>query len=127
VDGTVVAVSLTVLTDDLVGAYLHGVDPKLRAQVDLQALMLLHRLEVGLARGARRLSLLRGDEEAKRRWEPVERRNQRLVLLRPLSARAVLGAAAMLARGAVEDRVRRSPGATRTALRLRERWQSVTR
>jgi CelD/BcsL family acetyltransferase involved in cellulose biosynthesis len=124
-DGTVVAVSMSMLTDDLVGAYLYGVDPDLRAQVDVQALMVRQRLDVGLARGAHRPSLLRGDEESKRRWEPAERPNQQIVLLRPLSAPAVVTAAAMLVRGAAEDRIRRSPGATRAVLRLRERWHSI--
>jgi CelD/BcsL family acetyltransferase involved in cellulose biosynthesis len=123
--GTVVAVSVNLLTDDLVGGYLYGVAPELRAQVDVLTLVLRTRLDVGVARGARRLSMLRGDEEPKRRWEPTERRNQRIVLLRPRTGRAVVGAVAVLTRAAAAAQVRRSPRATRAVLRLRQRWHSV--
>jgi CelD/BcsL family acetyltransferase involved in cellulose biosynthesis len=124
-DGSVVAVSMNLLTDDLIGGYLYGVDPALREQVDAQVLMLRTRLEVGVDRGARRLSLLRGQEEPKLRWEPTARPNQRLVLLRPRSNRAVLGAVAVLLRAAAEEQARRSARAVRLGTWLQQQQRSV--
>jgi CelD/BcsL family acetyltransferase involved in cellulose biosynthesis len=93
--GEVAAVSLILLTGDLAGGYLYGVDPTLFTKVDVATMMIRSDLELAHARGASRLSLLRGVEAAKLRWLPVQRRNRQLLLLPP---RLGLGHAAATAR-----------------------------
>ena len=93
-DGALVAVSLTLHTPGLVAGYLCGTEPALRKQVDISALLIEAGLALGRDRGAGRLSLLRGEESGKLRWQPQARRSQRLLLLRPEVGRGH-GAAAL--------------------------------
>jgi CelD/BcsL family acetyltransferase involved in cellulose biosynthesis len=118
VAGAAAAVSLFLLTGDMVGGYLYGVDPALRSKVDVSALMVRAGLDLGRDRGASRLSMLRGQEPAKLRWRPRAQRNQRLLLLRPDGARSQLAAAGSLLCAAGRDLVGRSPHAVRLAARL---------
>lgn len=118
VAGAAAAVSLFLLTGDMVGGYLYGVDPALRSKVDVSALMVRAGLELGRHRGAGRLSMLRGDEPAKLRWRPKVERNQRVLLLRPDCARGRVAAAGSLLGGAGRDLLGRSPRAVRLATRL---------
>lgn len=117
--GSVVAVSLTLLTRDLVGGYLYGADPALRKQADISALLIRSALGVACDRGARRLSLLRGEEDGKLRWAPQARRNQRLLLLRPGIGRGDAAAVAGLLLHGGRGRLRGNRAATRIAAWLR--------
>ncbi len=78
-------------------------------------------LELGSARGATRLNMLRGAEPAKLRWQPRATRNQRLLLLPPGTARGCLAVAGALLSGAARDALHRSPRAVRLAHQIRRR------
>ncbi|MFD6286053.1 GNAT family N-acetyltransferase [Streptomyces sp. NPDC060205] len=103
VDGTVVAVDLTLLSDRLAGGYLYGAHPQLRERKADVATMLLHACAQhtaagGAAGGRRVLSLLRGNEPYKHHWRPQPVVNQRFLLARrrtsPLMSAAVCDVAA---------------------------------
>ncbi|WP_247706240.1 GNAT family N-acetyltransferase [Streptomyces liliiviolaceus] len=107
VDGTVVAVDLTLLSDRLAGGYLYGAHPQLRERKADVATMLLHACAqhtaagsgTGNGTGGRRvLSLLRGNEPYKHHWRPQPVVNQRFLLARrrtaPLMSAAVCDVAA---------------------------------
>ncbi len=115
IDGSAAAVSLFLLTGDTVGGYLYGVEPELKAKVDIGALMIRSGLELGREKGATTLAMLRGQEASKLRWRPRARHNRRLVLLRPEAGRGHAAAASTLLLRAGRDRLRNSPLATRTA------------
>ena len=106
--GEVVGVSLALIGDGTVGGYLYGIRPELRAQVSVSAMGIRADLELGRARGAATVSMLRGEEGPKLRWKPTARRNQRVLLLPPAAtAGHGLAVAALLRRGGAE-RVRRA-------------------
>ena len=109
--GEVVGVSLALIAGGAVGGYLYGVRPGLRTRLDVSALVVRTDLELGRTSGATRLSLLRGEEESKLRWQPSARRNQRVLLLPPAATAGHGLAAAALLRRAVAGRVRRRTGA----------------
>ncbi|MFF4244505.1 GNAT family N-acetyltransferase [Streptomyces sp. NPDC001822] len=82
-DGEVVAADLSLGSAQLTGAYLYGVDPRLRERkVDVSSMLLreIAREASGSGRGV--LSLLRGAEQYKNNWAPVAVVNQRLLLAR---------------------------------------------
>ncbi|WP_405831629.1 GNAT family N-acetyltransferase [Streptomyces sp. NBC_01176] len=86
-DGTVMAVDLTLLSPRLAGGYLYGAHPDLRERKADVAVMLLDacaRHTEGDRHGA--LSLLRGDEPYKHHWRPNPVVNQRLLLARRRTA-----------------------------------------
>ncbi|MFI1762301.1 GNAT family N-acetyltransferase [Streptomyces sp. NPDC020800] len=99
-DGAVVGVDLTLLSESMAGLYLYGVDPRLRERkADMASMLLRASTEHLVAEGgSRTLSLLRGTEPYKYRWDPHSVVNQRLLLARrrtaPLLAAAVGEAAA---------------------------------
>lgn len=106
--GELVGVSIALIADGSVGGYLYGVEPELRAQINVSALIIRTDLELAHALGAARMSMLRGEEAPKLRWRPAARRNQRMLLLRPAAtAGHGLAVAALLRRGGAE-RVRRA-------------------
>jgi CelD/BcsL family acetyltransferase involved in cellulose biosynthesis len=114
-DGTLGAISLTLHTADTVAGYLYGAEPSLRSKVDVSALLIESGLRLGRDRGQSRLSLLRGEEAGKTRWQPRARRNQRVVLLRPQFGRGHGAAVAGLLSQAGRAAMRRSPAALRMA------------
>ncbi|MFE7750528.1 GNAT family N-acetyltransferase [Streptomyces sp. NPDC057428] len=82
-DGEVVAADLSLGSAQLTGAYLYGVDPRLRERkVDVSSMLLreIAREAAGSGRGV--LSLLRGAEQYKNNWSPEAVVNQRLLLAR---------------------------------------------
>ncbi|MFF4539326.1 GNAT family N-acetyltransferase [Streptomyces aureus] len=86
-DGTVLAVDLTLLSRRLAGGYLYGAHPRLRELKADVAVMLLDacsRHTEGGERGT--LSLLRGDEPYKHHWRPDPVVNRRLLLARRRTA-----------------------------------------
>jgi hypothetical protein len=86
-DGTVMAVDLTLLSRSLAGGYLYGAHPQLRERKADVAVILLDacsRHTEGGDRGT--LSLLRGDEPYKHHWRPDPVVNQRLLLARRRTA-----------------------------------------
>lgn len=86
-DGSVVAVDLTLLSPRLAGGYLYGAHPRLRERKADVAVMLLNACSRHTEAGARGvLSLLRGDEPYKRHWRPEPVVNQRLLLARRRTA-----------------------------------------
>jgi CelD/BcsL family acetyltransferase involved in cellulose biosynthesis len=105
-DGEVVGLSLALIADGMVGGYLYGARPGLRNRLDVSALMVRSDLQLGTSRGATRLSLLRGEEEPKLRWQPAARRSQRVLFLPPDAGAGHGLALAALARRAAAERVR---------------------
>jgi CelD/BcsL family acetyltransferase involved in cellulose biosynthesis len=109
-DGTLVASSLVLIGSDLVGGYLYGADPALREHVDVTTMLLADTLPMAHRLGRPTMSMLRGAEEHKMRWRPVESQNRRILLARPGSLRGTSYAASVLAyRGAVRLAKRRAP------------------
>jgi CelD/BcsL family acetyltransferase involved in cellulose biosynthesis len=106
--GEVVGVSLALIADGAVGGYLYGVRPDLRTQLDVSALVIRTDLELGRSRGAARLSMLRGEEHPKLRWQPTALRSRRVLLLPPaVTAGHGVAVAAVLRRSGAE-RLRRA-------------------
>ncbi|MFH0519533.1 GNAT family N-acetyltransferase [Streptomyces sp. M41] len=86
-DGAVVAVNVTLVSPRLAGMYMYGFHPELRARKVDVATMLLNASTEHLADGEREsLSLLRGDEPYKYRWQPEPVVNQRFLLARRRTA-----------------------------------------
>lgn len=108
VGGEVVACDLLLRCGDAVGGYLYGAAADLRREADISTMMVRGALGVAQDREVKRLSMLRGTEPAKLRWQPEIDANTRIVLggagigaltgaalvaairLRPLAKRAVL-------------------------------------
>jgi hypothetical protein len=106
----VMAVSLCLLTSDMVGGYLYGADPELRKSLDVTSLMARCDLALGAAHGAGRYSMLRGEENGKRRWRPHARRNSRVLLTRPGVGHGHLAAMATLLRWSAGRNGHNPPG-----------------
>ena len=100
-DGSVVAVNITLLSGALAGMYMYGFDPQLRRRrVDVATMLLRASADHAATDGRRSLSLLRGDEPYKYRWCPEPVVNHRFLLAR----RRTLP---LLAAAAAEDAARR--------------------
>jgi hypothetical protein len=109
-DGRLLASSLVLIGCDLVGGYLYGAEPELRDRVDITTMLLADTLPMAHRLGVSRMSMLRGAEEHKHRWRPLEVGNRRVVLVRPGSVRGAAYAGAVLAyRRAVQTAKRRAP------------------
>ncbi len=109
-DGKLLASSLVLIGRDLVGGYLYGAEPELRERVDITTMLLADTLPMAHRLGLSTMSMLRGAEEHKHRWRPLEVQNRRIVLVRPGSVRGIAYAGAVLAyRRAVETAKRRAP------------------
>ncbi|MEV4639660.1 GNAT family N-acetyltransferase [Actinoplanes sp. NPDC049548] len=100
IDGRLMASSLMLIGRDLVGGYLFGADPALRERVDVSTMLLSDTLPLAHRLGLPTMSMLRGAEEYKARWQPREALNQRIILGRPRSLRAPLYATGVRARRA---------------------------
>jgi CelD/BcsL family acetyltransferase involved in cellulose biosynthesis len=87
--GELVASSLVLISPTLAGGYLFGADPALRDKVDVTTMLLADALPLAQRHGCATMSMLRGAEEHKRRWRPVESENETIVLGRPGSALGV--------------------------------------
>jgi CelD/BcsL family acetyltransferase involved in cellulose biosynthesis len=81
------ASSMLLISRDVVGAYLYGVDPALREHVDVTVMMLADAMPLAHRLGCSTMSMLRGAEEHKLRWQPEESLNRRIVLTRPRTVR----------------------------------------
>jgi len=124
IDGRVMAVDVLLLSTDLVGGYLYGAHPELRARADIAVMLLRHDSTHAAATGRGVLSLLRGTEPYKYHWRPEAVPNQRLLLARPALAPVLrLHAAQQAARSRLAEAVRehdRGPDSWRARLnRLR--------
>jgi CelD/BcsL family acetyltransferase involved in cellulose biosynthesis len=97
IDGKLMASSLVLIGRDLVGGYLYGADPALREHVDVTTMLLADTLPMAHRLGRPTMSMLRGAEEHKMRWRPVESQNQRILLARPRSVRGAAFAKGVLA------------------------------
>jgi CelD/BcsL family acetyltransferase involved in cellulose biosynthesis len=95
--GAVVGVRINVIGGAMMGAYLSGISPAMRQQVDVATVMLRHNLALARERELQILSLLRGQEDYKLRWRPVSVTNSRIVLGRP--GNVLAAASVALARG----------------------------
>jgi CelD/BcsL family acetyltransferase involved in cellulose biosynthesis len=104
------ASSLVLVGRDLVGGYLYGADPALRERVDVTTLLLADALPLAYRNGCSTMSMLRGAEEHKRRWQPRESHNARIVLTRPGSIRGFTYATGVSAfRAAVDVAKEKAP------------------
>ena len=111
VDGRVLGSELLLVGPGSVSSYFVGLAPELRETLDTAALTIPRGLHVALALGRPRLSLLRGDEEYKRRWRPVPVSHRRLLLARTRGPLPVAVAGIAAARASVRSHlVRRHPG-----------------
>jgi hypothetical protein len=72
-------------------------------------MMIRSGLELGREHGATRLAMLRGEEAGKLRWQPRQRRNRRVLLVRPEAGRGHAAALSALLLRAGRARVARSP------------------
>ncbi|MFI9837194.1 GNAT family N-acetyltransferase [Nonomuraea sp. NPDC051941] len=88
VDGRLLACDFAVIGKDFVGGYLYGVHPDLRARVDLVTMLLRTNLELTHRLGKPVLSMLRGAEPHKARWEAEAVVNRRVMLGRGSRAAA---------------------------------------
>lgn len=119
-DGEVLAADLKVLSPQLVGGYLFGADPRLRAtKADLTTMLIRNGAgHATAAGGGGALSLLRGNEANKLPWCPDLVANQRLLMTSPLFAPALR---LQVARAALRDRV---AAAVRRYLPVVRSWRS---
>ncbi|MFI7598066.1 GNAT family N-acetyltransferase [Actinoplanes sp. NPDC049681] len=90
IDGRLMASSLMLIGRDVVGGYLYGADPALRERVDVSTMLLADTLPLAHRLGLPTMSMLRGAEHYKARWQPREALNQRIILGRPGSVRAAV-------------------------------------
>ncbi|WP_199515500.1 GNAT family N-acetyltransferase [Nucisporomicrobium flavum] len=88
-DGRLMCSSLLLIGRDLVGGYLYGADPELRDRVDVSTMLMNDTLPLAHRLGRPTMSMLRGDEPYKLRWQPRPACNERMVLGRPRSVRAM--------------------------------------
>ncbi|MEV4016281.1 GNAT family N-acetyltransferase [Nonomuraea angiospora] len=95
VDGRLLACDFSVIGKDFVGGYLYGVHPDLRARADLVTMLLRTNLALTHRLGKPVLSMLRGAEPAKARWEAEAVVNQRVLLGRGSRAAAYAAMAGM--------------------------------
>ncbi|MGK5631790.1 GNAT family N-acetyltransferase [Streptomyces sp. URMC 123] len=102
--GRVLAADVTLKSADLLGGYLFGAHPELRAQADITAMLMRHDAEHAARAGHRVVSMLRGVEPYKRHWRPDTVTNRRFLLARRglggplrLYAAGVAGRAALAA------------------------------
>jgi CelD/BcsL family acetyltransferase involved in cellulose biosynthesis len=99
--GELNASSLVLIGRDLVGGYLYGANPALRDQVDVTTMLLADTVPMADRLGCSTMSMLRGAEEHKMRWQPRESQNQRILLARPAGVRGPMYAARVRAARAV--------------------------
>ncbi|NSC24941.1 GNAT family N-acetyltransferase [Streptomyces albus subsp. chlorinus] len=105
----VAACDIAFTSPDLVCGYLYGADPALRERkVDIATMLLRHDAHFASATGRGTLSLLRGTEPYKQRWQPVTSVNRRYLLARRelapvLELHAAQAAARDLAAGALRE------------------------
>ena len=126
-DGQLVAVALTMIGHDVVGAYLYGFDPDLRSRIDVSMLMLRENLALTHRLGRASLSMLRGDEPHKRRLRPTVVYNQRALLAGPGQVTAGMYALAVIGRARLADNVKtRLPAALGPIRSIRSWLRSCT-
>lgn len=89
VDDRLMASFLMIIGKDFVGGYLYGVDPALRERVDVSTMMMGAQMAVALQLGCSRVSLLRGAEHHKMKWQPRHSPSRRILLSRPHSAQGL--------------------------------------
>jgi CelD/BcsL family acetyltransferase involved in cellulose biosynthesis len=106
--GEVVASTLYFVGREVLGGYLYGYHPRLRAGLDLNTLFVQGALDLAYELGLPRFSQLRGIESAKLKWYPTLQQNQRILLVHPHSARGNVFAAATAVRRRTGRMVRRA-------------------
>ncbi|MFG2075320.1 GNAT family N-acetyltransferase [Nonomuraea maritima] len=99
VGGRLMACDFSVVGKDFVGGYLYGCHPDLRAEADILMMLLRENLATAGRLGKPTVSMLRGDEEYKAKWECEVVPNQRVMLGRNLRAGAYAAATGMRATG----------------------------
>ncbi|MGH3309524.1 MAG: GNAT family N-acetyltransferase [Streptomyces sp.] len=79
----VLASDITFTSPELVCGYLYGAHPRLRDEkVDITTMLLRHDTDFASGSGRKVLSMLRGTEPHKLRWQPTPAVNQRVLLAR---------------------------------------------
>ncbi|SCK55938.1 Acetyltransferase involved in cellulose biosynthesis, CelD/BcsL family [Streptomyces sp. WMMB 714] len=109
IGGETVASDISLSSADMVCGYLYGAHPRLRAaRLDITTMLLRHDAAFAESSGRGTLSLLRGTEPYKLRWQPVPVPNQRFVLARrEMAPGLALHTARILGRSAAAGLVRR--------------------
>lgn len=115
IDDEPLASDITFTSGDMVCGYLYGADPRLRSQrVDITTMLLRHAAAQADAAGCGTLSLLRGAEPHKRRWQAECVANQRLLMARrEMTPALALRSAQIAGRKTAASAVRRSGAADR--------------
>ncbi|SDL94768.1 GNAT family N-acetyltransferase [Nonomuraea jiangxiensis] len=103
--GRLLASDFVVVGKDFVGGYLYGVHPELRAEVDVLTMLLRQNLGIAHRLGKPVLSMLRGDEPYKAKWECLAVANRRVLLGHGVRASGYAATAGM--RRATRDLLRR--------------------
>ncbi|OEV07137.1 GNAT family N-acetyltransferase, partial [Streptomyces nanshensis] len=112
VDDEPLASDILLSSGGLVCGYLYGAHPRLRAQrVDITTMLLRHAAAHADVTGGGTLSLLRGAEPHKRRWQAESAVNQRLLMARREAAPALALRSAQIAGRALAARAVRRSGA----------------
>lgn len=105
--GELMAVNLVLLGHDMAGGYLLGVRPGLYKKLDFFPYLLRQDLTTATEAGLSVLSMLRGRESHKNRWNPVVRVSRRLILARAGMLLAYPYAGTVLTRARAVDLARR--------------------
>jgi CelD/BcsL family acetyltransferase involved in cellulose biosynthesis len=99
VGGELVASEVDLVGHDELAYYLAGISPALRERMDTAVLLVSRDLELAARLGKSSYSLLRGQEDYKYRWRPVEVEAARILLARP----GLLGSAGYFTAAAVRE------------------------
>lgn len=100
-DGELLASQLDVVGHRFLGSYLPGVSPRLKERLDVASMLLRTDLELAVAAGVPRYSMLRGTEEYKFHFRPDPVQNDRILLSRPRTAASLVYPASARARSAL--------------------------
>lgn len=115
IDGSPVAAELLLVGPTFVAAYLAGISPELLDKVDSLAMRVRHNLTVALELEVPAFSMMRGEEDYKKRWHPERVQQHRVVLARSGGPRAAAHLLVVRTTAAAKDWVRARP-ALRAAL-----------
>ncbi|GGO56191.1 glycosyl transferase family 1 [Streptomyces daqingensis] len=112
IGGETVASDISLSSEDMVCGYLYGAHPRLRAaRLDITTMLLRHDAAFAESSGRGTLSLLRGTEPHKLRWQPHPVPNQRFVLARrEMAPGLALHTAQILGRSLAAELVRQYAG-----------------
>lgn len=127
-EGEVIASRLLLLGKQASAGYLYGIDDSALRMMNISTLFMRTDITASLELGLRLFSMLRGKEQHKYRWNPVERRNRRLILTRSLRGRCYARGHSAMAAGVGYLRSDQPPASVRavatSANEMRRRFKN---